>query len=298
MQNRTLELPEPIWMPNNLKKDSGQFNVFELNDNEGGKFNCQSYNRKGYYKIALLTGHTRLFYVDKTLEFQENGLLFTNPNVPYSWEIIDQQQTGYFCVFTEAFFDQFNIIKESPMFKPGHTPLFELSKTQAQEITQVFQSMIAEISSDFAYKYDVLRTRILDLIYKALKMQPAANTQYHDSNGALRVTSLFTELLERQFPLDSSGQRMGLRHPADFALKLSVHVNHLNRSLKKVTGNTTSQLIAERIIQEARVLLKRTDWNISEIAWCLGFEELPHFINVFKRIERQTPKSFRKMASV
>jgi AraC-like DNA-binding protein len=88
-------------------------------------------------------------------------------------------------------------------------------------------------------------------------------------------------------------QQVKFRSPTEFASQLAVHVNHLNRALKEVTGKTTSQLIAERIVQEARALLKHTDWNISEIAWCLGFEELPHFINFFKKNAQITPKSFR-----
>lgn len=52
------------------------------------------------------------------------------------------------------------------------------------------------------------------------------------------------------------------------------------------------------MMQEARSLLKHTDWNISEIAWCLGFEELPHFINLFKKNGILRPKSFRKINKV
>jgi AraC-like DNA-binding protein len=110
----------------------------------------------------------------------------------------------------------------------------------------------------------------------------------------MRVASLFTELLERQFPIESVTQSMKLRSPTEFALQLSVHVNHLNRSLKEITGKTTSQLIRERVIREAKALLMHTDWNISEIAWCLGFEELPHFINYFKKDALLTPKAFRQ----
>ncbi len=73
----------------------------------------------------------------------------------------------------------------------------------------------------------------------------------------------------------------------------AVHINHLNKVLKETTGKTTSALIAERVAQEARVLLRHTDWTVGEIAWCLGFDELPHFIHFFKKHVRLTPKSYR-----
>ena len=103
------------------------------------------------------------------------------------------------------------------------------------------------------------------------------------------------ELLERRFPIESTLQQVGLRSPLDFAGQLGVHVNHLNRALKETTGKTTSQLIAERVTQEARALLKHTDWNISEIAWCLGFEELSNFTNFFKKNAASSPGSFRNI---
>jgi AraC-like DNA-binding protein len=172
--------------------------------------------------------------------------------------------------------------------------LFELTAIQTEEITDIFLQMLSEIKSDFTYKYDVLRNRVLDVIFKALKMRPSIANQYNDSNGTTRIASLFVELLERQFPIDSPMHQINFRFPSEFAEQLGLHVNHLNISLKKITGKTTSQLISERILQEARNLLKHTDWNISEIARCLKFSEAAQFTNFFKKNEILSPKSFRK----
>lgn len=45
------------------------------------------------------------------------------------------------------------------------------------------------------------------------------------------------------------------------------------------TGKTTTDIISSRIAREAKIILRQTDWNISEIAFCLGFEEDAHFSN-------------------
>lgn len=285
-----------IWMPEYLQQQIGQFNVFPLQNinGNGNKTNCQPYNRKGFYKISLIKGHTRLYYADQNLEFKENALLFSNPFVPYAWEHIGNEHAGFFCVFTETFMDKHMYIKDYPMFKPGNNPLFKLTSVQADMISQIFKNMLDEIESDFAYKYDVLRNRVFDLIYAALKVQPARNSTFSEPNSGARITSIFTELLERQFPIISPDQCMKLRSPADFAEHLAIHINHLNRTLKKVTGQTTSHLIAVRIAQEARILLRHTNWDISEIAWSLGFEDLSHFVHFFKKYETLTPKNFRR----
>jgi AraC family transcriptional regulator, transcriptional activator of pobA len=104
---------------------------------------------------------------------------------------------------------------------------------------------------------------------------------------------LFVELLERQFPIASPDQQLELRTAKDYADRLAIHVNHLNKVLKENTGKTTTEVITGRIAQEARILLKQTDWNISEIAFALGFEEVAHFSNFFKKQAGISPLAFR-----
>ncbi len=282
------------WLPDELKKEMGHFNVFKLDDFVGPRAKPIPYSRKNYYKISLIIGKNKIHYADKVVEIDKQALLFANPHVPYNWESLSDLQSGYFCIYTESFFEQFGSIKDYPMFKPGGNPIFILADSQLEEVKSIFLKMQQEINSDFVYKYNVLKNMVFELIHLALKMQPATSSLYSQSNASLRVSSLFIELLERQYPIESPRQRVKFRSPATFAEQLAVHVNHLNRSLKEVTGKTTSQLISERVVQEARALLKHTDWNISEIAWCLGFEETPHFINFFKKNSQVAPASFRK----
>jgi AraC family transcriptional activator of pobA len=99
--------------------------------------------------------------------------------------------------------------------------------------------------------------------------------------------------LDRQFPIESPSQRLSMRSAKDFADQLSVHVNHLNRAIKETTGKTTTGHISERIISEAKALLRHTNWNISEISYCLGFEEPSHFNNFFRKQADLTPTAYR-----
>jgi AraC family transcriptional regulator, transcriptional activator of pobA len=280
-------------VPDNLKKDIGHFNVFRMEDFIGKPGKQAPYSRKDYYKISLIIGKNLYFYADKTIEIKQAAISFAHPMIPYHWERLDDQQSGCFCVFTEAFLDQVPGLREYPVFKPGLPPLFELDMAEVDVFRQIFDQMFVEINSEYAYKYDLLRTLVLQLVHKAMQLKPheAAPQQGHNANN--RIAALFLELLERQFPIESPLQGMKLRMPVDFATYLSVHINHLNRALKHVTGKTTTQLIAERILQEARILLKQTDWNISQIGYCLGFAEPSHFISFFRRSMHLTPGAFR-----
>ncbi|MCH5683083.1 helix-turn-helix domain-containing protein [Niabella sp. W65] len=86
---------------------------------------------------------------------------------------------------------------------------------------------------------------------------------------------------------------MTLKTPSDYAQALSVHINHLNRSVKETTGKTTSEQIAARIAKEAGALLQHTDWNIADIAYSLGFEYPSYFTNFFRKHTGKSPNQLR-----
>jgi AraC-like DNA-binding protein len=280
------------WMPENLQSEIGHFNVFKLDDFTGPCARPMTYSRRDFYKIGLSDGRNRVHYADKTIEIEKHALLFASPHIPYKWEAIDEQQSGFFCIFTEAFLSQSTNFREYPVFQPGGQPVLLLDESQVEALSAIYRKMFAEIESDYVYKYDLIRNYVFELVHFAQKLQPA-KTIHTDSNAAARISTLFMELLERQFPIESPRQQIKFRSAIEYARQLAVHVNHLNRALKETTGKTTSELIAERLTQEAVALLKHTKWNVSEIAHTLGFEEPTHFNNFFKKRTRQTPTKFR-----
>ena len=281
------------WFPHNLQKDIGQFNVFRVEDCIGTD-KAPKYSRRDFYKISFMTGSHRFHYGDKTLETSGNTLMFFNPTVPYIFEQLSDNPTGFFCIFKEFFFTEHlrTRIKDLPMFMPGNKPSYALTLQQSKDVSNVFRKMLDEIDSEYLYKYDLIRNYIMEIVHYALKIAPVEHL-YPNGDANARITAVFTELLERQFPIESPTQRFSLRSPKDFAEQLSLHVNHLNRALRSATGKTTSTLIFERLIAEAVALLKHTDWNISEISYCLGFEEPAHFNNFFKKHTSFTPSALR-----
>jgi AraC family transcriptional activator of pobA len=285
-------------LPPGINKEIGHFNVFDIAQTmeEVKRKSVMPYNRRAYYKISLIQGKNRAEYADKVIDIKKNALLFATPKVPYHWISQDPDQSGFFCVFTDEFLSKNKsggiALDDQPIFRSGGYPVFEISDAEAKELNLLFRKMQKEISSDYAYKYDLLRNYVLELIHFGQKLQPVTNL-YTIQNATARITSLFIELLERQFPIESNTQVLKLRTAKDYADRLAVHVNHLNKVLKESTGKTTTDIISNRVAQEAKILLKHTDWNISEIAYSLGFEEVSHFSNFFKKQTAVAPLAFR-----
>ena len=282
------------WMPQGLKQDLGHFKVFRIEDCVGPGKQPMQYNRRDFYKISLIRGHQLYHYADKSIEVSGTALIFFNPHVPYKLEPLDNVPTGSFCIFKDAFFSEHirGSLKDLPRFAQGGKTAYMLDKKQDKHVTAIFEKMLEEINSDYRFKFDLVRNYIMEMVHYALKMEPADNLYEHADANA-RITAVFSELLERQFPIESPSQQFSLRSAKDFAKQLNVHINHLNRAIRNTTGKTTTTHIFERLVSEAKALLKHTDWNISEISYSLGFEEPVHFNHFFKKLTSTTPSAFR-----
>ncbi|WP_316800766.1 AraC family transcriptional regulator [Pedobacter frigidisoli] len=289
--NLKIRLPE-IPMPSlGMINDIGHFNVFNraiVCSNLPSEF-----SRRDFYKISLIIGNGILNYADATIEIKERALLFTNPNIPYSWHSTSPQPNGYFCLFTDNFIHSKNeSLKDSLLLRLNNCPVICIDHEQEDYIKRIFARMMNEMDGDYIHKYDLLRNYVQLIVHEALKVQPTGMV-LKQNNASVRITSLFIELLERQFPIGSTEHSLELKTAQDFASRLSVHVNHLNHVVKEVTGKTTSEHITGRITTEAVALLKNTDWNISQIAYCLGFEYPANFNLFFKRRMNCTPRTYR-----
>jgi len=112
------------------------------------------------------------------------------------------------------------------------------------------------------------------------------------SKSMQRIAAVFLELLEQQFPIEGP-HPIRMRYPSQFANQLNIHVNHLNRVIKTTLNKTTTQVISERILQEAKHLLLNTTWSVAEISNALGFSEPTHFTNFFRKYTHLNPTKFR-----
>ncbi|QKF81179.1 helix-turn-helix domain-containing protein [Halarcobacter ebronensis] len=285
-----------VALPQNINSDIGHFNIFKRGDH----LNCSTlpYSRKDYFKITLLKGKNRIHYAQKTVQSDKYALMFSDPLVPYSWDSLDGKKDGYFCIFTESFFHYFGKVRDYPVFKPNQNKLFLLDEDSLIRCEKIFLEMEKEINSDYEYKDDLLRNLTLELIHLAMRMEPAKESYIEPKNKKNKISTLFNDLLERQFPINLPYERLELKNPNDYSRLLDIHTNHLNRILKETTSKTTSEIIASRILDEAKILLKHSSWKVNEISYSLGYEDSAHFINFFKKRVNYTPQKYRTLENV
>ena len=253
--------------------------------------------RRDFYKVKLLcNAQGILAYANQRVAVQACALVFVNPLIPYSWERTAGRETGFACLFTEEFSTpqlRTGSLADSPLFRVGGTPVVFPPPEVVHRLQGIFEQMLLELQSPYAHKYDLLRTYLQLLLHESQKLAPAAAARPL-ATAATRLSALFSDLLDRQFPLASPHHSLPLKNASEFARQLSVHPNHLNKVLKETTGKTTTEHIAARLVAEAQALLQHSNWSVAQIGYCLGFEHAPNFQLFFKKHTGQSPAHYRR----
>jgi AraC family transcriptional regulator, transcriptional activator of pobA len=105
----------------------------------------------------------------------------------------------------------------------------------------------------------------------------------------------FLEKLENFFSDYFEGKDMahGLPTVQLLSEKLNMSPQYMRGLLKSLTGQTTQQIIHEKLIAKAKERLSTTELTISEIAYELGFEHAQSFNKLFKAKTNISPLEFR-----
>lgn len=278
------------------RRSSGHFRIAAIGEN---KCTLDSYSRRDFYKISLLTGGSppcHLLYGSfLPIKVDRPALVLINPLVPHSWSVPERitPTEGYFCVFDDDFIRNSAHLAglANRLFAAQDSPVYFPEKATLQFITDLFARMRADADNDYDDKDDLFRTHLSLIFHEAIKMRRSENLA---NTGLSRIATAFVNLLRRQFPVDLPLQPVKLKKASDFADLLAVHVNHLNAAVQKVTGKSTTSHINELLFAEARSLLSFTNYSVAEIAFGLGFEYQSYFNRFFKKHAGITPSAFRK----
>ncbi|WP_343657838.1 helix-turn-helix domain-containing protein [Chryseobacterium sp.] len=277
------------------KLSPGNFNILRITEKDPCALQPIPYNRRSFYKINLLKGSYNIHFAEETYEIKKNAIFFANPLNPYNWIPNDGEHSGVYCIFDADFFHNFGSLGSYSVFQQDGLKVFELEEEQFFRLDNIFNEMEDTYDSHNEHKYDFIRSKIYELLHFASKLSPQkSNVDRHNKTSA-RIVKAFLDLLKEQFNKAIIPSGHILNRASDFAEALSVHPNYLNRILKVNMGSSTKQLIQERFLQEARLLLKYTDLDISEISHILGFRELTHFSGFFKKFEGISPSLYRKV---
>jgi AraC family transcriptional activator of pobA len=139
------------------------------------------------------------------------------------------------------------------------------------------------------YAADVVGHLLGTLLLWLERWYDASRTERRDADDAdVQLHRRFAELLEAQFA----------RHhdAAWYADALGVPGPALARALTRLTGRPTKELVTDRVMLEAKRLLRHTDLTVGEVAFRVGYTDQLYFSRAFKRQSGRPPQAYRDAA--
>ena len=157
----------------------------------------------------------------------------------------------------------------------------DLTENEKKRIKLLFGQLHAESVSSLANSMAIIQSEVNTLLLELERISLLSNAFPAIPN----LLQEYKELIEHEFIND--------RQVRNYAKRLGVSSNYLNVLTQKHLGKSALGMINERVTLEMKRLLLRTDYDISEIAYKLGFNELSYFSRFFRRNTGMSPHEFR-----
>ena len=245
-----------------------------------------------FYLCVLFTKGTGTHEIDFNSYTIEPGMVFfLKPGQTHFWKF-DTQPEGYIFFHSQEFYELKYLdhtLGSFPFYYSNQNPPFlQLSEEKLVDISIHFTELYKEYREN-----NILReakiTNLINYIYIELTRVYTADVTI-EKLGSTSYAQIL-EQLETLINIHFYNQKL----PKFYAAQLNITTKHLNRVVQKTINKTTSQLISERILLEAKRLIVHSSDNLAGIANTLEFSDYAYFSKFFKSKIGLTPMEFRKM---
>lgn len=247
-------------------------------------------HKHNFYTTVLFTKGSGIHEVDfEVFDIKPGAVFMLHPGRTHHWELSADVE-GMIFFHTENFYNEFfaqNALATYPFFaSTKNTPYIQLSENECMQMAQVFQQLWLEYQQNNPFKLRMIRI-LVDSVYIQLTRLSSGAT-----NSTIQYASYAEKLIELEQLIDQHFMRE--KSPAQYAAWMNITPKHLNRIVRSSINKTTTQLITERVILEAKRMLSHPHVQLSEIAEKLGFEEYAYFSKLFKKYTGVTPVNFKQ----
>ncbi|WP_200977838.1 helix-turn-helix transcriptional regulator [Echinicola sp. 20G] len=258
---------------------------------ESNKGHFQKPHRHNFYLCVVFSNGSGVHEIDfKKYPLGPGSVFFLKPGQTHFWQF-SQQPKGYIFFHSREFIElQFtnNKLEMFPYyFSMNNSPLLQLSEGETLPIVDQFSVIDKEFSLDLPLKRQKL-CNLTTSLYIDLARRYGNNYRTQDVIPVPYLETLrkLEKLVEKEFKLHKS--------PNYYAEKLNISTKHLNRIVQSTLSQTTSGLIQQRVMLEAKRLITHSDHSLLEISENLGFNDYAYFSKVFKYKTGITPVNFLK----
>lgn len=244
----------------------------------------ESPHKHDFFIIMLFEkggGTHSIDFVNYPIEDHQIHLLF--PGQVHEWKI-EKNSIGYQLMVSREWFEHLiPSLRFATSYYQNH-PVITINAKEYRLLLQEFTAIHDEMSKK-EILWDIIQTRI-NLI--ALLVSQCAATRFEDfaKYSATPLLSRFLAYIDRYYTKEKS--------VSFYAEKLNITPNYLNILSKKTLDVSASSLIQDRLVLEAKRLLKSSELSMKDIVYSLGFYDHANFAKFFKKKTGMTPSEFKE----
>ncbi|WP_312075132.1 helix-turn-helix domain-containing protein [Chryseobacterium sp.] len=220
-------------------------------------------------------------FVEYSIENLQIHLLF--PDQVHEWKI-EKETIAYQLMISRDWYESFlPSLRFSSAYYLQH-PVFKVSEDIFQLLFHEFLAIQKELNDEYVF-WELIKKRseIIGLLVSKSVEGAYKDFDIFNSNP---IISKFLNLINDHFKTE--------RSVSFYAEKLNISANYLNIVCKKNLNFSASSLIQNRILLEAKRLLKVSEMSVKDIVYDLGFYDHASFSKFFKAKTGMTPSQFKE----
>jgi len=247
-------------------------------------------HRHVFYASVLFTKGSGTHEIDfNTYDIVPGSVFMLFPGQVHNWQV-SKDIDGYIFFHNREFYN-LNFTREKVENYPFYSstenfPLILLKDGNVSAIEKKFREIVTEYQSRQLMGFQKICS-LLNVLYIDLSRVylPVTLPAKQNETQLMQVRKLEI-LIEDNFK--------SIKYPRQYARMMFMSEKNLNRICKITFNKTTSDVIADRIILEAKRMLVHSKSSVIQISVELGYEDDSYFIRVFKKRTGETPLQFIK----
>lgn len=276
------------------RANSSSFAIVHINNNFNVfKESITAAHANDFYTLVWIVSGNGTHTVDfEDIEVEDGTLFFISPKHIHEFKCLHIEESITFG-FTEEF-------------------LLNFKREEADRLRQTL--FFGEKGAVYCQINNVLKEQLLDLV--CLLEDEYANGEQQKSHDfyMANLFAIFLYELERkalwfrttpgdlrdfsydiyiQYRKEIENNYKTMHKVVDYTTKMNISVAKLTACIKKYSSATPLQMILDRIILEAKRMLRYSSFTIKEIYTDLGFEDSSNFSKFFKHNVGIAPQQFR-----
>lgn len=266
------------------------FKIFSFDDNS----HFDHVQRNNYYSVIInLTGSGKLKSDFSSYDFSGQTMMCFSPYQPYM--ICDAQgmsglvlnfHPDFFCIHLHQKEVACNGVLFNNIYQP---PFIKLAEKDVTGLLNIIEQMQAEMQNPALAQYELLVSYLKILLINGSRLRIEQSPLVPVEISGLKepfVLQNLKDAIEENFKTKHS--------PADYADLLNISPKALAKITRNHFNKTLTNMIAERIVIEAKRELYLTSKPVKSIAYELGFNDEFYFSRFFKNNADVSPQLYRE----